>query len=99
MKNFTIFSIYFRRLLLKVFIVSLSVIFLFRLVKLQNNTMKKETEIKGLTEKLEEKVKENEVLEKQIEKGVSDKATEEYAREKLNMIKKGERVFYDVGIE
>ena len=57
----------------------------------------KALEIKSQQEKLQQETITNEKLNKQIEILSSDEYIEKVAREKLGMVKKGERVFLDAG--
>lgn len=57
----------------------------------------KEMELKKVQSKIDEEKKENEILKKEKDQLDSDEFVEKTAREKLGMVKKGERVFVDTG--
>ena len=57
----------------------------------------KNVELKKVQSKIDEEKKENEKLKKEQEQLNSDEFVEKTAREKLGMVKKGERVFVDIG--
>ncbi len=84
------------KILIKILIFSLILIFLFKLINIQNKNIKKQKELEEYEKKLSGKIKENEKIKKEIKEGMSDKYKEEYARRELNMAKAGERIIFDV---
>lgn len=63
----------------------------------QETLFKKGAELDRINEKINEEEKENEKLAREQEQINSDEYIEKIAREKLGMVKKGERVYYDIG--
>ena len=57
----------------------------------------KDVELKKVQSKIDEETKENEKLKEEQEELNSDEFVEKIAREKLGMVKKGERVYFDIG--
>lgn len=96
MKGIVIFRTRLIKILIKVLIFSLIFVFLFKLVSIQNKNIKKQKKLEEYKSKVTEKIKENENIKMQIEKGMSDEYKEKFAREELNMSKIGERIIFDV---
>lgn len=57
----------------------------------------KDVELKKVQSEIDEETKENEKLKEEQEELNSDEFVEKTAREKLGMVKKGERVYFDSG--
>ncbi|OGO80460.1 MAG: hypothetical protein A2Y21_11240 [Clostridiales bacterium GWC2_40_7] len=57
----------------------------------------KDVELKKVQSEIDEETKENEKLKEEQEELNSDEFVEKTAREKLGMVKKGERVYFDIG--
>ena len=57
----------------------------------------KDIELKKVQSKIDDETKENEKLKEEQEELNSDEFVEKTAREKLGMVKKGERVYFDIG--
>ncbi len=57
----------------------------------------KDADQKKIQSKIDEETKENEVLQKEQKEQNSDAYVEKIAREKLGMVKPGERVYVDIG--
>ncbi len=96
MKKFELLKTRLVKILIKFFISFLILIFLFKLINIQNKNIKKQKELEEYEKKISEKLKENEKIKKEIKKGMSDEYKEQYARGELNMTKAGERVIFDV---
>lgn len=96
MKNNTIFKTRLIKILIKILIFSLIFIFLFKLISIQNKNIKKQKKLEEYETKVAEKIKENNNIKMQIEKGMSDEYKEKFAREELNMSKAGERIIFDI---
>lgn len=99
MKNSIILKIKLRRMILKLSLVFLILLFTYKLINIQSINIKKEKELKELNNKISTNIKNNEILKKQIKFNVTDDFKESYARKNLDMIKNGERVFYDITLE
>lgn len=96
MKNFKILKTRLIKILIKILISFLILVFLFKLINIQNKNIKKQKELEEYEKKVSDKIKENEKIKQEIEKGMSDEYKEQYAREELNMAKAGERIIFDV---
>lgn len=96
MVNSKILKIRLIRIISKILIFSLILVFLFKLINIQNKNIQNQKKLEEYTNELEETKAENEKLIKEINEELTDEYKEKYAREHLNMIKKGERVIYDV---
>ncbi len=96
MRKLKFWSVRIRRFAIKILIVILSVIFLFKLIKVQKINIEKEKELENITKKVEEKNLENAYLQKKIEDGIDEEYLENYARENLGMTRINERVIVDV---
>ena len=96
MKNSKIFRIHLIRTISKIFIFSLILVFLFKLINIQNKNIRKQKKLNEYERRLEEKKIENEKIKKEIKEELTDEYREKYARENLNMTKKGERIIYDI---
>lgn len=96
MKNSEILKIKLRRIILKLLLIFLILIFIYKLINIKNKNIKKEKELTDLNKKIEVNIKNNESLKEQIKNNLTDEFKEKYAREELNMVKYGERVFYDI---
>lgn len=70
--------------------------FAYVLIDQQKILYDKEVELQNITSKIKEEEKTNESLLKQKDSLNSDENIEKAAREKLGMVKKGERIFVDV---
>ena len=57
----------------------------------------KDVELKKVQSEIDEETKKNEKLKEEQEELNSDEFVEKTAREKLGMVKKGERVYFDIG--
>lgn len=57
----------------------------------------KDAELKKVQSKIDEETEENQKLKEQQKALDSDEYVEKIAREKLGMVKTGERVYYDIG--
>ena len=66
------------------------------LVSVQTNISKKQRELNLLKEKLTIQTKQNELLQRQLNFGITDEYIAKVAREKLNLLSPLERVFIDV---
>lgn len=58
---------------------------------------RKQSELKKIQNRIDEETLKNEKLKKDMEKTDTDEFVEKTAREKLGMVKKGEKVFVDIG--
>lgn len=96
MKNVRLLKARLIKMLIKILIFSLILVFLFKLINVQNENIKKQKELEEYGKKVSEKTKENEKIKKEIKRGMSDEYKEQYARKELNMTKAGERVIFDV---
>ena len=96
MKNSEILKIKLRRIILKLLLILLTLIFTYKLINIKNKNINKEKELADLNKKIEVNIKNNENLKEQIKTNLTDEFKEKYAREELNMVKYGERVFYDI---
>ncbi len=99
MKNAVILKIKIRRTILKLSLIFLILIFTYKLINIQSANIKKEQELKKLNDEITTNIKNNEILKKQIKFNATDDFKENYARKNLDMIKNGERVFYDITVE
>lgn len=93
MKKIDRFKIKFKRRVFKIFIVSIIVVFVFKLLDIQRINLNKEKELLDLKIKTQIKINENNILQQQIDSGMSDEFIENYARQKLNMAYPEERIF------
>ena len=66
------------------------------LVSVQTSISKKQRELNLLKEKLTIQTKQNELLQRQLNFGITDEYIAKVAREKLNLLSPLERVFIDV---
>ncbi len=96
MKNFKLLKTRLIKILIKILISFLILVFLFKLINIQNKNIKKQKELEEYEKKVSDRIKENEKIKQEIEKGMSDEYKEQYAREELNMAKAGERIIFDV---
>ncbi len=96
MRNFKFLIRQLKKNLFKIFIIILTVIFILKLIKLQNNNIRKEKELAEINKKVEDQIKENQYIQKQINSNMSNEYKENYAREELNMIRPNERVVFDI---
>ena len=69
------------------------VIFLIKLLDIQQKNIKKENELQEIKSKTEAKIRENESLQNKIDSGFTDEFVENFAREHLNMSYPNERGF------
>lgn len=70
--------------------------FAYTMIIQQNYLYTKNKELENLQSKIESIRRENEKLRKEKEAIYSDEYYEKVAREKLGMVKPGEKVFYDI---
>lgn len=85
-----------KKILIKFLILFLVIFFIFKIIDIQKKNIKREKELKEYIKKIEEQTKKNEYLKNQMNSKINDDYKEKYAREKLDMIKIGERVIYDI---
>ncbi len=85
-----------KRFIVKISIIGLILVFVLKLINLQNNNIKKEKKLEEINKKVEESIKKNQYLKQQINSNMSDSYKEKYARENLDMAKAGERIIFDV---
>lgn len=78
-------------------VVGFLVYFAWSMVDQQGMLYRKDQEMKKIEDKINEEKRINEQLKKQKDTMNSDEYVEKVAREKLGMVKKGERVFVDIG--
>lgn len=76
--------------------VAILLYFTYTVIDQQKIIYSKRVEMNNIQSKIKEEAKINEELKKQKESVKSDEYAEKVAREKLGMIKHGERVFVDV---
>ncbi len=93
MGNVKILAIKLRRKAFKLFMISIIVIFLIKLLDVQQKNIKKENELQEIKKKTEAKIRENEDLQNKIDSGFTDEFVENFARENLNMSYPNERGF------
>lgn len=75
----------------------LSIYFAYEMIGQQKLLYSKSLEIKKIESKVKEEEKVNDELKKEQKTMNSDEYVEKVAREKLGMVKEGERVFVDTG--
>lgn len=83
-------------ILLMVIVFGIMIYFSYIIIGQQSLLHTKQLELTGVQQKIKDETKENEELKKQSEAIKSDEYAEKVAREKLNMVRKDERVFVDV---
>jgi Septum formation initiator len=89
-----------RRKKSKVGLIFLTIIFIYfayAVVGQQKIINNKSLDMVKIQNKIDEETKENEMLKKEKDQLSSDEYVEKTAREKLGMVKKGERVYVDIG--
>lgn len=75
---------------------ALFIYFVYALIDQQRMIYEKSTEIESVNAKIEEENKLKQKLQKQKELINSDEYVEKAAREKLDMVKRGEKIFVDI---
>lgn len=95
MRSVKLFKVKLNRFIVKFSIIILLIIFVIKLINLQQTNNKKREELKNINKQIETVVKENLYLKQQIQSNLTDEYKEKYARENLDMVKTGERIFYD----
>lgn len=86
----------FKRWIFKIFLVFFAACVTVQLVGVHVNIAKKQKELNALREKLDIQVQQNQLLQKQLDFGVTDEYIAQVAREKLNLVMPSERIFIDV---
>ena len=89
----------FKKLVFRLFFVVFAVWLVFNLVGVQTSISKKSHELDALREKVKTQTKKNELLQQQLDFGITDEYIAKVAREKLNLVSPLERVFIDVAKE
>jgi cell division protein FtsB len=79
------------------FMIALIIYFAYIAVNQQGMINAKNKELEEVREKIAEEMRVNEELQKEMESIDSDEYIEKVAREKLDMVKRGERVYVDIG--
>lgn len=85
-----------KRWIFKIFLVFFAVCVIVQLVGVHVNISKKHKELNVLREKLDVQIQQNQLLQKQLDFGVTDEYIAKVAREKLNLVIPSERIFIDV---
>lgn len=85
-----------KRWIFKMFLVFFAVCVVIELVNVHINISRKQKELNALREKLDVQVQQNQLLQKQLDFGVTDEYIAKVAREKLNLVLPSERIFVDV---
>ena len=89
----------FRKLIFRFLLVAFAVWLVFNLVGVQTSISKKSHELNALKEKVKIQSQKNELLQRQLDFGITDEYIAKVAREKLNLVFPLERVFIDVAKE
>ena len=88
-----------RKFVLRLLFVICVMWLVFNLVSIQASISKKHRELNVLKEKVSIQTKQNELLQRQLDFGITDEYIAKVAREKLNLLSPLERVFVDVAKE
>ena len=85
-----------KKLILRLLFAVFATWLVLNLVSVQTSISKKQRELNLLKEKLTIQTKQNELLQRQLNFGITDEYIAKVAREKLNLLSPLERVFIDV---
>ena len=86
----------FKKLIFRLLFVIFATWLVFNLVSVQTSISKKRNELNLLKEKVTIQTKQNELLQRQLDFGITDEYIAKVAREKLSLLSPLERVFIDV---
>ena len=86
----------FKKLIFRLLFVVFAIWLVFNLVGVQTSISKKSQELNALKEKVKTQAQKNELLQRQLDFGITDEYIAKVAREKLNLLFPLERVFIDV---
>lgn len=89
----------FKKLVFRLLFVVFAMWLVFNLVGVQTSISKKSHELDALREKVKAQAKKNEMIQQQLDFGITDEYIAKVAREKLNLVSPLERVFIDVAKE
>ena len=89
----------FKKLFSRLLFVIFAMWLVFSLVGIQTNISKKSHELNALKEKVKNQTQKNELLQQQLDFGITDEYIARVAREKLNLLFPLERIFIDVAKE
>ena len=84
-------------LLTKLLIVAMVAYACYTIITVRTHTAEAENQLNSLTKQVEQAQQENARLEYEIEHSTDPETIEEIAREKLGLVKPGEKIFYDIG--
>lgn len=85
-----------KRWIFRIFLIFFATCVVVQLVNVHVNISRKQKELNALREKLDVQVQQNQLLQKQLDFGVTDEYIAKIAREKLNLVLPSERIFIDV---
>lgn len=80
----------------RIFLMFFATCIIVQLVNVHVNISRKQREINALREKLDIQIQQNQLLQRQLDFGVTDEYIAKVAREKLNLVLPSERIFIDV---
>ena len=84
-------------LLTKLLIVAMVAYAGYTIITVRTHTAEAVNQLNSLTKQVEQAQQENARLEYEIEHSTDPETIEEIAREKLGLVKPGEKIFYDIG--
>lgn len=86
----------FSRWIFRIFLIFCAVCLVVQIVNIHINISQKQRELNALHEKVNVQIRQNQLLQKQLDFGVTDQYIAELARKKLNLVLPSERIFIDV---
>lgn len=86
----------FKQWIFRIFLIFFATCVIIQLVTVHVNISRKQRELNALREKVDFQIQQNQLLQKQLDFGVTDEYIVKMAREKLNLVLPSERIFIDV---